>query len=210
MAAQSQQTTEVARLLTQLRSGSRDAERRLFELVYTELRRIAAVRIKAERAEHTLSATALVHEAYLRMSGATETIENRTHFLLVAARAMRHILVDHARARRAGKRGGEVNRISLEEVNVAAAPSDVQLVGLNDALDRLAEISPRQSQVVELRYFAGLTEEQIAESLGVTRRTVNRDWAMARAWLYAQLNVTGGTSDDIEASADAGTQRNPR
>jgi RNA polymerase sigma factor (TIGR02999 family) len=179
--------TEVTLLLHRLQSGSPDVEGRLFELIYGELRRIAGARMQSERPDHTLSATALVHEAYLRLSGTDETFANRTHFLAVAARAMRHILVDHARARRAAKRGGAAEEFSLEGEDVAAPQSDEELLMLDDALARLAAMSPRQSRVIELRYFAGLTEEEVASVLGVTRRTVNRDWSMARAWLHGQL-----------------------
>ncbi|MFN0169212.1 MAG: ECF-type sigma factor, partial [Bryobacteraceae bacterium] len=179
--------TEVTRLLRELRSGSPDVESRLFELIYRELRRMAGARMQSERPAHTLSPTALVHEVYLRMSGTDETYENRAHFLAVAARAMRHILVDHARARRAEKRGALADAVALEGLDVPAPQTDEELLLLDDALGRLAAMSPRQSQVVEMRYFAGLTEEEVATVLGVTRRTVNRDWSMARAWLYGQL-----------------------
>ena len=187
MPGDSSRPTEVTLLLHRLRAGSPDVEGRLFELIYGELRRIAAARMQSERPAHTLSPTALVHEVYLRMSGSEETFENRTHFLAVAARAMRHILVDHARARRANKRGGEAENLSIEGMDVPSPQSDEELLLLDDALDRLAAMSPRQSRVIELRYFAGLTEEEVASVLGVTRRTVNRDWSMARAWLHGQL-----------------------
>ncbi len=189
MPGDSTQPTEVTLLLQRLRAGSPDAEGRLFELIYGELRRIAAARMQAERPSHTLTPTALVHEAYLRLSGTDETFSSRTHFLAVAARAMRHILVDHARARCASKRGGAAGNIPLEALDVPAPQSDEELLLLDDALERLSAMSPRQGRVVELRYFAGLTEEEVASVLGVTRRTVNRDWSMARAWLHSQLKA---------------------
>ena len=189
MPSEFHQPTELTLLLHQLRSGSSEVESRLFELIYGELRRIAAVRMQAERPSHTLSPTALVHEAYLRISGAEETYEDRNHFLAIAAKAMRNILVDHARARHAEKRGGAADCIALGGLDVAAPQTDEELLGLDDALDRLAQVNPRQARVVELRYFAGLTEAEVASVLGVTRRTVNRDWSMAKAWLYGQLKA---------------------
>lgn len=178
---------EVTRLLRSLREGAQGSEERLFALIYGELRRMAAARMQAERADHTLSPTALVHEAYLRLAGAEEQFEDRSHFLAVAARAMRRILVDHARGRRAAKRGGGEGAAHVDSLDAPAASSDEELLLLNEALERLAELSPRQGRVVELRYFAGLTEDEVASALGVTRRTVNRDWSMARAWLHREL-----------------------
>lgn len=185
---ESNEPSEVTLLLKRMRSGSPEVERRLFELIYGELRRIAGARMRVERQEHTLSPTALVHEAYLKLSGTEDTFAGRSHFLAVAARAMRQILVDHARARQAAKRGGSAAEYSLEGLEIAAPQSDEDLILLDDALGRLAAMSPRQARVVELRYFAGLTEEEVAGVLDVTRRTVNRDWSMARAWLHGELS----------------------
>jgi RNA polymerase sigma factor (TIGR02999 family) len=160
---------------------------KLVELLYAELRRIAAVRMRAEDPSHTLTPTALVHEAYVRLLNSAELqFQDRSHFLAVAAQAMRRILVDHARAKRAARRGGGQVAAS-QEYDIAIPETEDDILALDEALSRLAEMSPRQCRVVELRYFAGLTEEQVAEVLGVTRRTVNRDWQVARAWLHSQM-----------------------
>lgn len=178
----------VTELLKLLKDGHREVVPQLVEMVYCELRRIAAGRMQAERPSHTLTPTALVHEAYLRLAGSADLqFQDRTHFFAVAAQAMRRILVDHARARCAARRGGGPGSTPLEGIDVAVPQSDEELVELDDALLRLAEFSPRQGSVVEMRYFAGLTEDEVAEVLGVTRRTVNRDWQMARAWLHSQM-----------------------
>jgi RNA polymerase sigma factor (TIGR02999 family) len=185
--AANREESEVTLLLRRFSLGEKEVESRLFDLIYAELRRIAAARMQAERPSHTLSPTALVHEAYIKLANTDESFENRSHFLAVAARAMRNILVDHARARHAHKRGGLSDPVALEGLDVPAPENDEELIGLDDALNRLAGMSPRQAKVVELRYFAGLTETEVASILGVTRRTVNRDWSMARAWLWGQL-----------------------
>lgn len=177
---------EVTQLLRVLRSGSREAQEKLLELLYAELRAMAALRMKGERQGHTLTPTALVHEAYLRLTNAQDC-HDRSHFFALAATAMRRVLVDHARTRCALKRGASPNRIDLKEADLQSPESDERLLALDDALDHLSRMRPRQSQVVEMRYFAGLTEEEIASVLGVTARTVNRDWQMARAWLYGHL-----------------------
>jgi RNA polymerase sigma factor (TIGR02999 family) len=171
--AGSDQPTEITILLEQIRAGTPGAENRLFELIYAELRRMAASRMRFERGSHTLSATALVHEAFMRMAGTEERISNRAHFFAVAAKAVRNILVDHARARRAAKRGAAMDPVALEGLDVPAPQSDEELINLDAALDRLASMSPRQARVVELRFFAGLSEEEVATVLDVTRRTVN-------------------------------------
>ena len=178
---------EVTQLLRSLCAGARDAEPRLMELVYEELRRRASALMSGERGGHTLTPTALVHEAYLRLTAAYDhTFESRAHFLAIAATAMRRILVDHARARAAAKRGpGE--RIPLDDLQIASPMRDAQILALDEALTRLAELSPRQCRVVELRFFGGLTESEVASLLGLTRRTVNRDWEMARSWLFGQV-----------------------
>jgi RNA polymerase sigma factor (TIGR02999 family) len=183
---------DVTRLLQILASGERGVMPELVELVYGGLRRIAQARMNAEHPGHTLTPTGLVHEAYLRLSrGGDLEFRDRTHFFAVAAQAMRRILVDYARSRQAAKRGGghvaQSASAWLENLSFRAAESSQEIFALNDALRELEKLSVRQCQVVELRYFAGLTEEQVAQVLGVTRRTVNRDWALARAWLHRQM-----------------------
>jgi RNA polymerase sigma factor (TIGR02999 family) len=181
---------EVTELLRQYRAGKREALDHLVPVVYGELRRIAARYMRAEGDGHTLQATALVNEAYLRLVDQRDVEwQNRAHFFGVAAQVMRRLLVDHARGRNRRKRGGGIAVVPLEDHDVAGpAPDDaVDLVALDAALDRLAELSPQQSRVVELRYFAGLSIEETAEVLGVSTMTVKRAWAMARAWLHREL-----------------------
>lgn len=180
---------EVTNLLVQLKNGNRDAEPRLIPLVYAELRRLAGHYIRGERPGHTLQATALVHEAYLRLVGQKEiSWQNRAHFFGVAANLMRRILVDHARAKQAKKRGGSGQKLSLDEAVLVKPEAPEQFLALDEALERLARRDPRQSRIVELRFFGGLSEEETAEVLGISTRTVKRDWSVARAWLYQQLN----------------------
>lgn len=159
-------------------------------LVYDELRRLAASYVRRERAGQTLQATALVHEAYLRLAGARERPwTGRTHFLAIAAISMRQILVDRARRRAAGKRGGARERITLDESLLSDTPdgAGVDLVALDDALQRLAALDPQQARIVELRYFGGLTVEETAEVVGVSAATVKRQWTVARAYLKRAL-----------------------
>jgi RNA polymerase sigma factor (TIGR02999 family) len=180
---------EVTNLLIQLRHGNRDAESRLMPLVYGELRRLAGRYMRGERPGHTLQATALVHEAYLRLVGHQEVDwQNRAHFFGVAASLMRRILVDHARAKLAKKRGGADQKVSLDEAVLVQPETSPQFLALDEALERLAKRDPRQARIVDLRYFGGLSEEETAEVLGISVRTVKRDWNVARAWLYQQLN----------------------
>ncbi len=182
---------EVTQLLTRLQAGDSNVRERLLELVYEELCRLAAARMRSERNSHTLTPTALVHEAYLRLGDGPEGgFRCRRHFLAIASQAMRRVLVDHARARGAQKRAGHATSID-DDLNTAKLQTDEQLLALDEALDKLKTLSPRQSQVVELRYFGGLAEQEVAEVLGVTRRTVNRDWQVARAWLYARIRGEG-------------------
>jgi len=178
---------EVTRLLVAMREGQREAEPRLLSLVYDELRRLATGYLRRERRNHTLQATALVHEAYLRMAGQKASWQNRAHFFGIAAQVMRRILVDHARAHRAEKRGSGQAMVSLDEALLVSADSS-QLIDLDEALTRLAEIDPRQARVVELRFFVGMSIEEAAEVLGCGVRTVNRDWRMAQAWLRRALS----------------------
>ena len=179
---------EVTALLERWSAGDRAALDELMPIVWGELRRIARRRLARERAGHTLQTTALVNEAYLRLVDQDRVRwQNRAHFFGVAARMMRRILVDHARARAASKRGSGVVAVPLEQARPPAPVSGVDVLGLDAALLRLSALDPRQGQVVELRFFGGLTVEEVAEVLGIAPITVKRDWRMARAWLFAEL-----------------------
>jgi RNA polymerase sigma factor (TIGR02999 family) len=179
----------VSQLLQRWNEGDQGALDQLTPLVYDELRRMARRYMKQQPAGHTLQTTALIHEAYLRLVGQQEKQwENRAHFFAVAAQAMRHILVDYARARKMAKRGGGAHQVSLDEALVISPEGGDDLVALNDALDALAKLDRRQSQVVELRFFGGLTEEEIGEVLKVSSRTVRSDWRVARSWLMRELD----------------------
>lgn len=182
---------EVTELLLSLDSEGLEkgeAVQRLFPLVYDELRRMAAARLRAERAGHTLSATALVHEAYMKLVN-QERVDwkNRAHFFAIAARAMRRILLDHAIARKAEKRGGGAPIVTLGDEDTGREADLDGLIAIDEALGKLAELDPRQERVVELRFFAGLKLAEIAEALGVSLASVNRDWRVARAFLTTQL-----------------------
>ena len=158
-------------------------------LVYTELRRIANRYLQGERSDHTLQSTALVHEAYVRMTGqALPQWQNRAHFFAVAAQLMRQILVDHARSHRASKRGGDVYKLALEDAEEQPKVLDFDIVALDDALKSLALMDEQQSRVVELKFFGGLSVDDTADVLGVSASTVKRDWTTARAWLFRELN----------------------
>jgi len=157
--------------------------------VYAELRRLAAAYMRRERHGQTLQATALVHEAYLRLAGATPAWSNRQHFLGIAARSMRQILVEHARARGAQKRWGGMDRVSLHESVANPALAEAMLPALDEALTRLEQIDPEQARIVELRYFMGLDINETAAALGISPATVKRRWAMARAWLHRELST---------------------
>ena len=187
-----QHVGEVTLLLDRARKGDRDAGEQVYGLMYGELRQLAARLLFREQAGHTLPPTALVNEAYLKLMGAAEPeLNNRSHLMGVAARAMRQVLVEHARRRLAAKRGGGEALVTLvEEIAPADMPNE-QLVALDEALTRLDRLSPRLRQVVDCRFFAGLTEEETGQVLGVTTRTIQRDWARARAWLYQELASTG-------------------
>jgi RNA polymerase sigma-70 factor, ECF subfamily len=180
--------SEVTQLLAAVRQGDRTAFEQLLPLVYDELHHIASRHMARQQPGHTLQTTALIHEAYLRLLDQEEKRwENRTHFFAVAATVMRHILVDHARARQRDKRGGDVLKVSLHE---AAAQSDERALGiiaLNDSLQTLAAFDQQQARIVELRFFGGLTMEEIAEALSLSLSTVEREWRTARAWLGQQL-----------------------
>jgi RNA polymerase sigma factor (TIGR02999 family) len=178
----------VTQLLEAHRRGDPDALERLMPLLYGELRRLAAYYLRAERPDHTLQPTALVHEAYLRLADRRELHwRDRAHFFALAAQVMRHILVDHARARRTGKRGKAQTAVPLDEAADAALRLDPDLVALDDALRTLEQKDSQQSRIVEMRYFGGLTIEETAEVLGISPATVKRDWTMAKAWLRREL-----------------------
>lgn len=182
------QAGEVTRLLGDLRSGNKDVEAQLFTLVYDELRRIAAAYLRRERPDHTLQPTALVHEAYLRLVDQSEqNWNNRAHFLGIGAHLMRQILVDYARKRDADKRGGGERPVTLDEIALPGFKQPEEILAVDEALSRLEQLDKRQSQIVELRFFGGLTEEEIGELLHLSVRTIKRDWSVARAWLYAEI-----------------------
>ena len=186
------QTVRVTQLLLEVSQGNRTAVEELLPLIYEELRRLAGGYLRRERSNHTLQATALVHEAYLKMVDQTRVEwQNRAHFFGVAANLMRRILVDHARTHGALKRGSGVDKISLEDGLVATGEREAEVVAVDDALETLAKVDPMKSRVVELRFFGGLSIEETAEVLGVSEATVNRQWRMAKAWLYGQLKNGG-------------------
>ena len=184
-------STNVTQLLREWSGGSGEALDKLIPIIYEELRARAAGYLRRERPGHTLQTTALVHEAYLRLVDARDVRwQNRAHFFAIAATVMRRILVDHARKRSASKRGGSGIRLTLDEDLAAAAngPEGVDLIAVDESLDRLAALDPQQARVVELRFFSGLSVEETAEALGVSPRTVKRDWTVAKAWLHRQLS----------------------
>lgn len=180
---------EITQLLIAWNQGDQRARDELMPLIYNELRRLARGHLRRERANHTLQPTALVHEAFLRLIDQSKVNwQNRAHFFGAAARLMRQILINHAEARRATKRGGEAERISLNDVDHFAVEQDLDLIALDEALKNLERIDPPQSRIVELRYFSGLTIEEIAEVMGVSPATVKREWSTARAWLRRELS----------------------
>ena len=180
---------EVTILLQAWGGGDKEALDRLAPLVYRELHRIAGRLMAGQRPNHTLQATALVNEAYVRLVDARQVSwQDRAHFFALCARAMRQILIDHARARASEKRGGDQVAIEFDEAFAATPSSQINLLEINDALNRLAQMNPRMSQVVELRFFGGLNLEETAEALRVSTKTVRRDWDLARAWLYGELS----------------------
>jgi len=180
---------QITQLLVSLQEGDPDAANRLFPLVYDELHRLAASYMRRERPDHTLQATALVNEAFLKMVGndAVE-FESRAHFFGIAAAVMRHVLVDYARSRAASKRGSNVKRLPLDEALVFSDEQSELLVALDEALQRLAKLSLRQAKVIELRFFAGLSIPETARVLGIAPRTVVREWTIAQTWLRRELS----------------------
>ena len=186
------QTVRVTRLLLEVSEGNSEAVEQLLPLIYDELRRLAGGYLRRERPGHTLQATAVVHEAYLRLVDQTRVQwQNRAHFFGVAAHLMRRILVDYARNHTAHKRGGRAERVSLDNEIIASAERSAEVVAVDDALQSLAEVDPLKSRIVELRFFGGLSIEETAEVLNTSPATVNRQWRMAKAWLYGQLHHAG-------------------
>lgn len=180
---------EFTLLLADYRSGNQEASQQLISIIYQELRQLAQYYLQEERTNHTLQATALVHEAYLRLFDGNEAFawRDRSHFFAIAARQMRRVLVDYARQRRAAKRDGGLLKLSLEEITRESVWPDEDLIALDEALNRLEAIAPRASQAIELRFFAGLLEKETADVIGISLTTLKRDWDFARAWLFSQL-----------------------
>ncbi len=184
MAADGQAVTQ---LLKELSNGNRMAVDQLIPIVYDQLRRLASRCLVSERPGHTLRATALVHEAYLQLAGAHIEWRDRVQFYAVAAKAMRHILVDHARANNRQKRGGGAEKVSLDEAIMVGEETSVDLLALDEAMQRLAAKDPRKSQVIELLFFGGLTYEESAAALDISEATLHRELKMAKAWLHREL-----------------------
>jgi RNA polymerase sigma factor (TIGR02999 family) len=184
------QSRQITQLLQGWAQGDEQALRALVPLVYKELRSLAHYHLQSERPDHTLESTALVHEAYLRLLGGQPVeLQNRAHFIAVASRLMRQILVDYARERRASKREGGC-RIAFEALDALPVNGDAELLALNDALDALSRIDERQGKIVEMKFFGGLTAPAISQVLGISRATVDRDWATARVWLHREMSRT--------------------
>lgn len=188
--------SEVTQLLQEMDAGDPRAGDQLLPLVYEELRRLAAVRMAQEKPGQTLQATALVHEAWLRLVGSEDqrAWNNRSHFFGAAAEAMRRILVDRARQKARVRHGGGLERVDLEHVTLATEDSDETLLAIHEALEKLAVESPQKAEIVKLRYFTGLEHAEIAQVLGVSEPTVRRHWAYARSWLYAELKQNSALS----------------
>ena len=184
---------DVTALLMELTNGNREAASELMPIVYDELRKLAGRYMRRERTDHTLQATALVHEAYLKLVQQQEANwQSRAHFFGIAAQVMRHILIDHARGHTSEKRGGGKRPVPLEEGLIFTPEKSLELLRLDESLQRLAELDPRQGRVVELRFFGGLTVEETADVLGVSPKTVKREWSMAKAWLHGDMKRSHG------------------
>ena len=191
-----QTSQELSRLLIAWRDGDQDALSRIMPLVYDELRHLAHRYVRQQPNEQTLQTTALVHEAYLRLAGRNEVDwQSRAHFFAVCAQVMRNLLIDRARARQAIKRGGGAKMVEFDEASVADERQDEQLLELNSALEKLAKVDVRKSRIVEMRYFGGMSAQEIATALGTSAVTIKREWLKARAWLYREIapdeNVVG-------------------
>jgi RNA polymerase sigma factor (TIGR02999 family) len=182
------QKSQVTELLVRFREGDREAEAQLIPLVYAELHRLALLCLHRERGDHTLQPTALVHEAFLRLTNNGQPQwQNRAHFFGVAARLMRQILVDYARRHHTRKRGGELEKLPLDAVLAFTSEKSTELIMLDQALERLSEFDERQARIVEMKFFGGLSMEEIAGVLDISTKTANRDWSMARAWLHQEI-----------------------
>ena len=193
---------DVTSLLNKLAEGDRQAAAQLVPLVYKELRRLAARRLRRERRDHTLQATALVHEAYMKLSAQQDAKwQNRAQFFAVASQLMRRILVDYARAQQRVRRGGKQQKVSLDDVLLVSPDRTEELLAIHESLARLEKLDFRQGRIVELRYFGGLTLDEAADVLGVSSRTVMREWNIARAWLYGDLKERHG-DDAAEMGQD--------
>lgn len=195
-----QTQADITRLLRAASSGERRDMDALMAAIYEDLRRLAVGHMRGERDGHTLQATAVVHEAYMKLiDQRTADWNDRSHFFAVASRIIRRILVDHAREKHADKRGGGRAGQSLEALDIASATQSIDLIALDEALEELAKLDERQARIVELRFFGGCTVEEVAELLGAGKRSIDRDWQVARAWLFDRL------ADD--AGADGGDER---
>ncbi|HEX6732288.1 MAG TPA: sigma-70 family RNA polymerase sigma factor [Pyrinomonadaceae bacterium] len=184
-----QPTQNVTELLVGWGNGDKAALDQILPIVYDELRKQAARYLRRERAGHTLQTTALIHEAYIRLVDQKNVRwQNRAHFFGISAQLMRRILVDHARAKGRAKRGGSDIRVSLDDANLTAKAANLDIIAVDEALERLAQIDEQQSKIVELRFFSGLTVEETAEVLKISPATVKRDWSMAKAWLHREIS----------------------
>jgi len=188
----SEERKEISLILKDWSGGKRESADVLLSLVYDELRRIARQYLRKERSDHTLQPTALVHEAYMKLIDISDVSwQDRAHFFAVASNVMRHILVDHARARQTEKRGGDAQRIALEDAVNLSDKTDIDLLALDEAMRQLAEFDAQQSKIVELRFFGGLTIEETAHVLSISPATVKREWTMAKAWLFRRMRDEG-------------------
>jgi len=190
--------SDVTRILDRAREGDPRAAEELLPLVYDELRRVAAARMSNGSAGNTLQPTALVHEAWLRLVGpqGDKNYQNRAHFFAAAAEAMRHILIDRARRKQAIRHGGGMERVNADDLDLAAPGDTAELLAVNDALDRLAQIDPAKAELVKLRYFVGMTNEEVATALNISAPTASRRWALARAWLFHEIQSRPNPAND--------------
>jgi len=188
--------TDITSLLVKVKKGQPGASDELIGRVYKELRKIAAARMRRERPGHTLQPTALVHEVYLRIvDDMGRGLDSRADFFAAAVNLMRQILIDHARAKQAEKRGGEAIKVTFDDVQIGSSQSADELIAVDESLQRLAAIAPRQAKIVEMRFFGGLSIEEIATVLEITPRTVDRDWRAARVWLRRELTGQAGSGE---------------
>ena len=188
MSFPNEETREVTRLLQNLNEGKSEVVEELIPLVYAELRRLAAHYLKSERVGHTLQPTALVHEAFLKLVEQETNWQNRSHFFGIASRIMRQILIDHARLYMTDKRGNKPVYFSLDDVQIPLQERADSIIVLDEALERLEKFDEKQAKIVEMRFFGGMSNAEIAESLGISERTVAREWQAARLWLYREIN----------------------